>query len=52
MNLAVTDDGYIFFNEMLYRVMHCQYVSYINLKLNRVMIVQELVTQYRIAEIT
>ena len=52
MKLSVTDDGFIFFNEMLYRVMHQQYVTYINLKLNKVMTVQELVTQYKIAEIT
>ena len=52
MKLSVTDDGFIFFNEMLYRVMHHQYVTYINLKLNKVMTVQELVTQYKIAEIT
>ena len=44
MKLAVTDDGFIFFNEILYRIMHVQYVTYINLKLNKVMTVQELVT--------
>lgn len=44
MKLAVTDDGFIFFNEMLYRLMHYQYVIHINLKLNRAMTVEELIT--------
>ena len=54
MNLAVTDDGFIFFNEMLYRLMHAMYVKggAKPLKLNKTMLVTELVTQYKIAEIT
>ena len=52
LNLSVTEDGFIFFNEMLYRIMYAQYVTFIGLKLNKVMTVLELVTQYKIAEIT
>lgn len=44
MNLAVTEDGFIFFNEMLYRIMYTQYVTFIELKLNKAMTVLELVT--------
>ena len=46
------EDGFIYFHEMLYRIMRAQFVTRIGLKLNRVMTVQELVTQYRISEIT
>ena len=50
--IAESSDGFIYFNEMLYRVMRAQYVSYINLRFNRAMTVEELITQYRIAELT
>ena len=50
--IAESNDGFIYFNEMLYRVMRAQYVTYINLKFNRAMTVEELITQYRIAELT
>jgi len=43
----VVDDGFIYFNEMLYRVMRAQFGR---VKLNRVMALNELVTQYRILE--
>lgn len=46
------DDGFVYFNEMLYRVMRAQFVTAINLKFNKVMTVSELVTQFKIAEIT
>ena len=43
------DDGFIYFNEMLYRVMRAQFGK---IKFNRVMALNELVTQYRILELT
>lgn len=46
------DDGFIYFNEMLYRIMRTQFVTSIGLKFNRVMTVNELVVQYRVAELT
>lgn len=46
------DEGFIYFHEMLYRIMRAQFVTGIGLKLNRVMTVQELVTQFRISELT
>ena len=46
------DEGFIYFHEMLYRIMRAQFVTAIDLKFNKVMTVQELVTQYHIAEIT
>ena len=46
------DEGFIYFHEMLYRIMRAQFVTNIGLKLNRVMTVQELVTQFRISELT
>jgi hypothetical protein len=46
------DDGFIYFNEMLYRIMRAQFVTAIGLKFNKVMTVGELVTQFRIAELT
>ena len=46
------DNGFIYFNEMLYRIMRAQFVTAIGLKMNRVMTVNELVVQYRIAELT
>ena len=45
------DDGFIYFNEMLYRVMRAQFVTGRNLKFNRILTISELVTQYKIAEI-
>ena len=45
------DDGFIYFNEMLYRIMRAQYVTARKLKFNKVMTVSELVTQFKIAEI-
>lgn len=46
------DDGFIYFHEMLYRIMRAQFVTRIGLKFNKVMTISELVTQYKIAEIT
>ena len=46
------DDGFVYFNEMLYRVMRAQYVTACGMKLNRVLAVDEIKTQYRLAEIT
>ena len=46
------DDGFVYFNEMLYRIMRAQFVTAKNLKFNKVMTVSELVTQFKIAEIT
>ena len=43
------DDGFIYFNEMLYRLMRAQYGK---VNFNRVMALNELVAQYRIIEIT
>lgn len=43
------DDGFIYFNEMLYRIMRAQFG---NVKFNKVMALNELVTQYRVAELT
>ena len=50
MNINV-DDGFIYFNEMLYRIMRAQFVTGINLKLNKVMTINELKTQFLLAEI-
>lgn len=38
---ATVDDGFIFFNEMLYRLMRAQFG---NVKMNKVMALNELVT--------
>jgi len=38
------DDGFIYFHEMLYRIMRAQFVTRIGLKFNRVMTINELVT--------
>lgn len=46
------EEGFIYFHEMLYRIMRAQFVTGIGLKLNKVMTVLELVTQYRISELT
>ena len=46
------EDGFIYFNEMLYRIMRAQFVTALGMKLNKVMTVTELVTQYKIAELT
>jgi len=46
------DDGFVYFNEMLYRVMRAQYVTSPGMKLNRVLAIDEIKTQYRLAEIT
>ena len=43
------DDGYVYFNELLYRCMRRQYG---NFRLNRKMQILELKTQYRIYQIT
>ena len=40
------DDGFIYFNEMLYRVMRAQFGK---VQFNKVMALNELVTQYRVA---
>jgi len=48
MGISV-DDGFIYFNEMLYRVMRAQFGK---VKFNKVMALNELVTQYRVAELT
>ena len=45
------DDGFIYFNEMLYRIMRAQFVTGRKLKFNKVMTVRELVTQFQIAEV-
>lgn len=39
------DDGYVYFNELLYRCMRRQYGSF---KLNKKMQIHELKTQYKI----
>ena len=44
-----SDDGYIYFNELLYR---CMRRIYGNMKLNKKMQIMELKTQYRIFMIT
>lgn len=38
------DDGFVYFNEMLYRIMRAQYVVHAETKMNRLMIITELVT--------
>ena len=43
------DDGYVYFNELLYRCMRRKYGSF---KLNRRMQIIELKTQYKIYQIT
>mmetsp|Transcript_16699 Transcript_16699/g.22529 ORF Transcript_16699/g.22529 Transcript_16699/m.22529 type:complete len:101 (+) Transcript_16699:2597-2899(+) len=43
------DDGFIYFNEMLYRVMRAQFGR---VKLNSVMVLNELVSQFRILQLT
>mmetsp|Transcript_2721 Transcript_2721/g.3735 ORF Transcript_2721/g.3735 Transcript_2721/m.3735 type:complete len:101 (+) Transcript_2721:222-524(+) len=45
------DDGFIYFNEMIYRIMRSQFVTAPKLKFNKVMTISELVTQFKIAEI-
>lgn len=40
------DDGFIYFHEMLYRVMRAQFVTNRRLKFSRMMTVNELATQY------
>jgi len=45
------DDGFIYFNEMLYRIMRQQFVIARRMKFNKVMTVGELVTQFKISEI-
>ena len=46
------DDGFVYFNEMLYRIMRAQYVTAKSMKLNKVLAVTEIVTQFKLAEIT
>ena len=46
------DDGFVYFNEMLYRIMRAQYVINKNMRLNKVLAVTEVITQFKIAEIT
>lgn len=43
------DDGYVYFNELLYRCMRRQYGSF---KLNKRMQIEELKTQFKIYNIT
>jgi len=38
------DDGVVYFNEMLYRIMRAQYVTHVGTKMNKVMTIKELVT--------
>ena len=45
------DDGFVYFHEMLYRIMKAQFVTAKKVKFNKVMTVSELVTQFRIAEL-
>ena len=40
------DDGFIYFHEMLYRILRAQFVMAIGLKYNKVMTLKELVTQF------
>lgn len=50
LKMGITvDDGYIYFNEMLYRVMRAQFGK---VRFNKVMALNELVTQYKIMELT
>ena len=46
------DEGFIYFNEMLYRIMRAQFVTNKRLKFSKIMTVKELATQYAIAELT
>lgn len=46
------DDGFVYFNEMLYRIMRAQYVTNKGMRLNKVLAVTEVITQFKIAEIT
>ena len=43
------DDGFIYFNEMLYRIMRAQFGR---VRFNKVMALNELITQYKIMELT
>ena len=43
------DDGFIYFNEMLYRVMRAQFGR---VKINKFMVLQELVTQFKMLQFT
>ena len=46
-------DGFVYFNEMLYRVMRAQYVTGKNkMKLNSKLMILEIATQYKISELT
>ena len=45
------DDGFVYFHEMLYRIMKAQFVTAKKVKFNKVMTVSEIVTQFRIAEL-
>jgi len=46
------DDGFVYFNEMLYRIMRMQFMVNQGVRLNSVMTINELVVQFKIAEIT
>lgn len=46
------DEGFIYFNEMLYRIMRAQFVTNKRLRFSKIMTVKELATQYAIAELT
>lgn len=46
------DDGFIFFNEMLYRIMRAQFVTFPKMTFNKVVTISELVTQFKLAELT
>ena len=45
------DEGFIYFHEMLYRVMRAQLVTKA-VSNSRIVMLEELLTQYRIADIT
>ena len=46
------DEGFIYFHEMLYRVMRAQFVTKKRLKFSKMMIVKELAIQYQIMDLT
>ena len=47
--IAESNDGFIYFNEMLYRVMRAQFGR---VKINKFMVLQELVTQFKMLQLT
>ena len=52
MGINVEDEQFVYFNEMLYRIMKAQFVTFTGMTFNKVMQVEELVTQFKIAELT